>query len=567
MNRAGRALARLALAVAQPGCPVLVVTGPGNNGGDGWVAARHLHAAGLAVRVWEVQAARAADALEARSAALAAGVVVWSSPPWPKGTDAPASRGLLQQHGLLVIDALLGLGARQPLHAAVCDAITWINETAAQSPSAQVLSVDLPSGLDADTGAGLLNEQGKACTVQAHHTLSLLTLKPGLFTHDGREATGQVWFDDLGTGSEHAQGAPAARLVPTALLGLMRAPRVQSNGAPRQGGHKGSHGDVWLVGGAPGMRGALLLAARSAVAAGGGRVHRVELNPAEFQPSNDTYGAHREEAPGSVDDEAPEVMTRTWSALSAALRSTQSVVVAGCGGGPLIKRHLPELLHGASCLVLDADALNALAADPALWARLEARRHHGLLTVLTPHPLEAARLLGCGTAEVQADRLAAAQALADRSGSTVVLKGGGSIIATAGQTPWLNDSGNARLATGGTGDVLAGWIGGAWAGMVVAPRRSGNGGMSAIDADTCALHDLVAACVHLHGLAAERTSSTRACEAGCSAVSRACSATRDLCSPAIGGVTDLCETAVLPASALIGEMARELMRAAHGHQG
>ena len=562
MNLAGRAVARLALAVARPGCPVLVVVGAGNNGGDGWVAARHLHTAGLAVRVWEVQAARAADASQARAAAIAAGVHVLSVPPWPKEALDQPLLGLLAQHGLLVIDALLGLGAREPLQAPIGRAIDWINETAAKAPNTQVLSVDLPSGLHPDTGACLQSVQGQACTVQAHHTLSLLTLKPGLFTHDGRDAAGQVWWDDLGTPTADSKAEPMARLVPSSLLSRLRAARVQANGAPRQGGHKGTHGDVWLVGGAPGMRGALHLAARAAVAAGGGRVHRVEVNGERAPlPAEPTVEAGSIEPQAGLDEMAPEVMTRAWSALSAALstttRSSRPVVVAGCGGAQHITRHLPELLHRAPRLVLDADALNALAANPMLWARVQARRARGLLTVLTPHPLEAARLLGCSTAEVQAHRLRAAQALADRSHATVVLKGAGSIIATEGWTPWLNDSGNARLATGGTGDVLAGWIGGAWAGLTV--KRSGAvlWAEDAMAPDAAALHDLVAACVHLHGLAAERTGRTIAGHhiadhhiAGCTVP-----------------MSGFCETAVLPASALIGEMARELMRTAHGHQG
>ncbi|MFM8637804.1 MAG: NAD(P)H-hydrate dehydratase, partial [Betaproteobacteria bacterium] len=226
--------------------------------------------------------------------------------------------------------------------------------------------------------------------------------------------------------------------------------------------------------------------------------------------------------PGLVDDLAPEVMTRTVSDLARA-NLAPAVVVAGCGGGALITPLLPTLLSRAWRLVLDADALNALAAEGTLWARLQARPHHGAHTVLTPHPLEAARMLGVTTAQVQSDRLAAAQHLADRSGATVVLKGAGTVVATPGQVPWINASGNARLATGGTGDVLAGWIAGAWA---------------STHAERTSLHDVVAACVHLHGKAADR----------------------------LEGETGQCRSLVLPASELIAEMSRELMRTGHGHQ-
>lgn len=536
MNRAGRAVARWVMALARPGSPVLVVTGQGNNGGDGWVAARQLHAAGWPVRVWEVLPARAADAMAARAAALDMGVPVTDEAPWT-ATEPPSK--VLGVHGLVVVDALLGLGAREPLSRDVCKAVQWIEATrCAGGDSVLVLSVDLPSGLQADTGRRLTDAQGQPCTVKARHTLSLLTLKPGLHTHEGRDCAGQVWLDDLDTGMgtpSTEANKPGARLVPgAALLHLLASPRLEADGRPRQGGHKGTHGDTWLVGGASGMRGALMLAARAALAAGSGRVHRVD------------------DGPSAVDPACPEVMTPSLDALAATLRACSPscsprlqpdsgpVLVAGCGGGDSMAAHLPEWLHRAPRLVLDADALNAVAADPALLQRLSARIARGQATVLTPHPLEAARLLGCSTAQVQADRLEAAQSLAERTGCTVVLKGAGSIVASPGLTPWINTSGNARLSTGGTGDVLAGWIGGAWA----CSQPGGPDGHAAdlpgaASMPTHALHDLVAACVHLHGLAADRCNLE----------------------------TGLCEAAVLPASALIGEMARELVRAAHGHHG
>lgn len=561
MERAGRSVARLAMAIMPPGCPVLVLTGAGHNGGDGWVAARWLHKQGCPVRVWEVMPAVAPDALAARTAALDVGVVVLSAPPWPLAGPGAACAAQLKRHGLLVVDALLGIGAREPLPKAVCAAIEWMVRAAATSPSVMVLSIDLPSGLHPDTGGRLAcagtSAEGGSCAVAAQHTLSLLTLKPGLFTHEGREHAGRVWFDDLGIGKGSKAGIPAkaakvgkagkvmealawpkplAQLVPPALLAQIRSPRIQASGQPRQGGHKGSHGDVWLLGGALGMRGALRLAARAALASGAGRVHRVELDGVEpghaehgrTPPGNTTDRGDPTDRPGGIDELAPEVMTGNWHDLRQALDG-DAVVVAGCGARQGIASFLPELLHRSCRLVLDADALNALARDTSLGARLRARSLRGQATVLTPHPLEAARMLACSTSEVQRDRLAAAQALADRSGATVVLKGSGSIVATPGCIPWINASGNARLATGGTGDVLAGWIGGAWLGLPKVEPTARSGG----------LHDLVAACVHLHGRAADRVDPS----------------------------TGRCETAVLPASVLIGEMARELMRASHGHHG
>jgi hydroxyethylthiazole kinase-like uncharacterized protein yjeF len=161
-----------------------------------------------------------------------------------------------------------------------------------------------------------------------------------------------------------------------------------------------------------------------------------------------------------LDAQRPELMSRpgVWSDAPQALRTTTAV--CGCGGGMAVRDVLPALLSRSARLVLDADALNALADDEAL-RRLLSRRDAP--SMLTPHPLEAARLLGATTAEVQNDRLAAAQTLAERFACTVVLKGSGSVVAAPGQQPAINASGNALLATAGTGDVLAGWIGGLWA--------------------------------------------------------------------------------------------------------
>jgi hydroxyethylthiazole kinase-like uncharacterized protein yjeF len=166
-------------------------------------------------------------------------------------------------------------------------------------------------------------------------------------------------------------------------------------------------------------------------------------------------------------------------------RLSKATVVCGCGGGDPIAATLPVVLAHAAQLVLDADALNAVAADPALRQRLVARHHHGQPTVLTPHPLEAARLLGCSAGQVQADRFGAARTLTSELACTVVLKGSGSLIARPDGRVVVNPTGNARLATAGTGDVLAGWTGGLWA------RLAGDGSTAAEVA------------VFRHGLAAD----------------------------------------------------------------
>jgi ADP-dependent NAD(P)H-hydrate dehydratase / NAD(P)H-hydrate epimerase len=412
MRRAGAAVAALARALRPHAQSAWVVCGPGNNGGDGLVAAMHLHAAGLRTEVTLVAdpAHLPADARDALARAQAAGVQVSARQP---SNDAPD----------IAIDALLGLGGNRP---AGEDIAHWI--AALNTLHCPVLAVDLPSGLNPDTG----QPRGTHC-VTATHTLSLLTLKPGLFTGSGRDRAGEVWFDDLDvTGT----AAPTANLC-----------TVTCESTPRKHAqHKGSFGDVAVVGGAAGMVGAALLAARAAHAAGAGRVYVNLLDHAS----------------AALDPQRPELMFRSTWWQEAADTLANATVVCGCGGGDSVRSVLPRLLSLAGRLVLDADALNAVAADSGLQQLLAARRSRGRDTVLTPHPLEAARLLETTTNAVQSDRLAAAQRLAERFACVVVLKGSGSVIASAGESPWINGSGNASLATAGTGDVLAGWLGGSW---------------------------------------------------------------------------------------------------------
>jgi hydroxyethylthiazole kinase-like uncharacterized protein yjeF len=408
MRRAGAAVARLAMALAPHARTIWIACGPGNNGGDGFEAAAQLQSRGFEARVSFAgdEARLPADALDALRRARAAGVHV--------GADAPT-------HFELAIDALLGLGATRAPSGTMAQ---WLQQL--YGSGKPVLSVDLPSGLQADTGV-------QACDLGhggPRHCLSLLTLKPGLFTAQGRDAAGEIWFDNLGCtpGGE----APAARL---------NAPPATQ--ARAQATHKGSYGDVAVIGGAPGMAGAALLAASAALHGGAGRVFVALLDKA--QPA--------------LWQLQPELMFRDPDALDLG----QLSVVCGCGGGSAVRKLLARVLSTAPRAVFDADALNAIAADGSLQTQLAARARRGWQTVLTPHPLEAARLLGSDTAAVQANRLVAASALAARFDSVVVLKGSGSVIAAPGTTPFINLSGNARLACAGTGDVLAGMIGAALA--------------------------------------------------------------------------------------------------------
>jgi hydroxyethylthiazole kinase-like uncharacterized protein yjeF len=333
--------------------------------------------------------------------------------------DAPPA------HADLAIDALLGLGATRAPEGPMAD---WLRRM--HAGTAPVLSVDTPSGLNADTGVlslDFLASAGGSGREARRLCLSLLTLKPGLFMAQGRDASGELWFDDL-------EAAPGAE-PPTARL-----PGELPVTARPHASHKGSYGDVAVIGGAPGMAGAALLAATAALHAGAGRVYVAPLD-AGLVP---------------LDTTQPELMFRRPEALELAAMT----VVCGCGGGTAVHDLLPRVLEEARALVLDADALNAIAGDGALQALLGARARAGRATVLTPHPLEAARLLGCTVAEIQRDRLGAARALAAAWQATIVLKGSGTLIAAAGaDSIAINPTGNAALATAGTGDVLAGMIG------------------------------------------------------------------------------------------------------------
>ena len=425
MQRAGAATARLALALAPHARTVWIACGGGNNGGDGLEAAAVLHAQGRRVLVTCLGAGPQrlpADARASWNKAMCAGVPFTDTPPTLSPQD-------------LCVDALLGAGLSAAARNRSHDERLPQCLAAVQASRAPVLCVDLPSGLLADSGQYAPGLAPQAPPTAARHTLALLTLKPGLFTAHGRDAAGSVWFDALGVD-------PAA--TPCAWLRGSPAPSARLHAS-----HKGSFGDVAIVGGegfaarGMGMTGAALLAASAAVHAGAGRVLVSLL---------DEHGASAAALAAAL----PEAMPRRLDAL--ALESL--TVVAGCGGGAAIAPALGSILERAPRLVLDADALNAIAAETGLARQLRARQTTGhQATVLTPHPLEAARLLGASTQAVQADRLAAARELAQWAGCTVVLKGSGSVTAAPEQAPLIHPTGNARLATAGTGDVLAGLIG------------------------------------------------------------------------------------------------------------
>lgn len=409
MQRAGQAAAAAALDMLD-GRSVLVLAGPGNNGGDALEAAANLADAGMAVCIVHLAgdgptAPETAQALARaqRSAAVFIGAQALGQP-WD-----------------LVIDGLFGIGLARPLEGAARELVLAVNAL-----GCPVLALDVPSGLDADTGA-IVGPGGAA--IDASRTLTFIGDKPGLHTLEGRDCAGTVQVAPLGI--DAASMPPAsARLNSCALFAAQLAPR-------RHNSHKGSFGDVVIVGGAAGMAGAPVLAARAALFMGAGRVLVAALAPA-----------------AAFDSVHPEIMFRD-AADSMPERSTQ-VLGPGMGDSPAASRVLARALDGASALVIDADALNLIAASPDLQARLAERQGPSLMT---PHPLEAARLLGVTTPVIQGDRLSAAREIAARFHAVVVLKGSGSVIANADGEVVVNTSGNAGLASAGSGDVLAGMAG------------------------------------------------------------------------------------------------------------
>jgi hydroxyethylthiazole kinase-like uncharacterized protein yjeF len=436
MQRAGLAVAQLALAIAPHGQRIWIACGPGNNGGDGLEAAAHLHRWGKTVHVtWLGDLDTCPhDTRAAHQRLMNAGVTIASEPP---------------THWDLSIDALLGLGCTRAPEGTLAD---WL--TAMLGSPAPCLHVDVPSGLSADTGLWL---PPRMATRQERHTLSLLTLKPGLFTADGRDVSGQVWFNDLGVTPGAGPDAWLQSETPA------QAPR-------RHNSHKGTFGDVVVIGGDSGMRGAALLAGHAALRSGAGRV-MVSLMVALLDDSSKDSAIALASTAAALAAQHPTLMLRDAHTID--LRDL--TVVCGCGGGDAVRAVLPRVLSTARQLVLDADGLNALH-DASLRTLLLQRRARGWPTVLTPHPLEAARLLQTTAATVQHDRLAAARALANQTQAVVVLKGSGTVIARPDErdiggvvhddrpvdsqaVPVINPTGNARLASAGTGDVLAGCIG------------------------------------------------------------------------------------------------------------
>ena len=410
MERAGLAAAELARAVApESGRPVLVIAGPGNNGGDAFVIARHLKQWWFKVCV--VFSGEASKLSPDASSALQA----WRD---AGGTTVAALPAGVEW--ALVVDGLFGIGLQREVAGPHAEIIAAVNAL-----SAPKLAVDIPSGLASDTGCVM----GSA--VRADHTITFIALKPGVLTADGPDHCGQLHVADL--------GIDAASLKPA--RGAVIGNAVLANALPRRrmNTHKGHYGGVAIVGGAHGMVGAALLAGRAALKLGAGRVY---------------LGLMAHDAP-LVDATQLELMLRSADGALKLEHLTALAIGPGLGHSPDAAFYLDWALDATAPLVIDADGLNMIGATPAVKSKLLKRTAP---TVLTPHPAEAARLLDCSTAEIQRDRVAATLKLARSLRSHVVLKGAGSVCAAPDGTWGINASGNPGMASAGMGDVLTGFV-------------------------------------------------------------------------------------------------------------
>ena len=408
MQRAGQA----AFDVAQDAYPAsrhwLILCGHGNNGGDGYVVARLAQGAGIRVTLLAQVSEKPLpeEAQAARDAWLAAdGVIHQFNIPWPQDVD-------------LIIDGLLGTG----LQNAPRDNVVSLIEQANHFP-APIIALDIPSGLNAQTGAT------PGAVIQAAYTITFIALKPGLLTGKARDVVGQLRHHALGLEAWLTQQPTHLNRLDASQLAQWFTPR-------RPTSHKGDHGRLLVIGGDRGTAGAIRMAGEAALRAGAGLV-KVLTRVENIAP---------------IITARPELMVDelTPQSLDESLAWADVVVIGpGLGQAPWGKQALRKIDNFCKATLWDADALNLLAINPD-------KRHN---RVITPHPGEAARLLNCTVAEIENDRLLSAQRLVKRYGGVVVLKGAGTIVAGERGVMSIIDAGNAGMASGGMGDVLSGIIG------------------------------------------------------------------------------------------------------------
>lgn len=406
-----------------------VLCGPGNNGGDGYELARLARAAGCDAQLWQVgKPGEREESVQARKAwRVTGGAVTEYRAQTLEGFD-------------VLVDGIFGTGLARAPGGAAQAAIAAIN--AGRSAGAGVLALDVPSGLDADRGSA----PGEVVTADV--TASFIAAKAGLYTGFGPDHAGQVVLDDLHAPPATYDGVPV-------LAGALDASTLKA-ALPRRArsAHKGDHGHVLLIGGDEGMGGALLLAARAAQRAGAGLLSLV---------TRKAYAA-------AITAAQPELMCHGLEEprqLRGLLDRAGVIALGpGLGRGEWGREIFAHALSARQPMVIDADGLNWLAENPA----------HRANWVLTPHPGEAARLLGCSTIEIQNDRFKAAHDLREKFGGVVVLKGAGTLV--QGAATGLCAHGNPGMAVGGMGDVLCGLIAGLIA-QGLAPEDAAQAGVAA----------------------------------------------------------------------------------------
>jgi NAD(P)H-hydrate epimerase len=411
MERAGGSAFDAAREVFPEARKYLVFCGGGNNGGDGYIIARLAKESGLEAAVCALKETGGlkGDAATAASRWREAGGEILA---WPLES---------LESWDLVFDALLGTGLDRAPEGNYAAAVDLINQS-----GKAVVAVDIPSGLNADTGVAL------SPAVEADITVTFIGSKRGLFTADGADYAGDVFFSDLETPAtvRDSESENGILIQESLLLDLLPGRRRNS--------HKGSYGWVLGVGGNHGMSGAVRLAGEAALRSGAGKV---------------TLATRREHA-GLVNLACPELMVRAAEDAGEieALLGQVSVVVTGTGLGQTgwSERMLRACLRSAAPVVIDADGLNLVSSTPE-----DLRRGNW---IMTPHPAEAGRLLACSAAEIQSDRVGSALRLAERYRAVVALKGCGTVVAEPMGRYGICAHGNPGMASAGSGDVLAGVI-------------------------------------------------------------------------------------------------------------
>ena len=442
MDRAGQGVADVARRMSEiagfTNPFVLLIAGRGNNGGDAFTAARHLKEMGFDVEVWLAGAANEVrgDALKHLSKMKTAKVPFYELPTkedWDETLRNPVGADVL-------IDGVLGTGSSGPARGPAVGAIQYIN---ARSRDSLVIAIDIPSGLDADTG------KAEGEVVRADVTVTMGLPKRGLVEPAALEYVGSVEVVDIGIPPDYVEQVPPEDDRELVYLTDIKPlfPRR------KRASHKGDYGHVLLIGGARGYAGAIAMAARAAVRSGVGLVHA--LVPESI--AGVVAGASLEAmVVGARETESGSLSIELWKEWKERINKFDAVLL-----GPGLTRHgdslalVKEILQGCEVpLALDADALSVLEGQAGLLAKA------GCSIVITPHPGELSRLIAKDSAAIQADRCGAARAAAQATGAVVVLKGAGTIVAEKGRVLGINLTGNPGMAKGGSGDVLAGLLAG-----------------------------------------------------------------------------------------------------------